>query len=255
MRRNGRNVLVENLFLVGFLAGISRKIEMLGAPPPNAAASAASAVAPTLSGYDIGQNFTSALAIGAAAIVCTLALLAFYFCRYVSLDRGGGGGDSSAASGSSQWSGGGGGGGGAAAAGHLEKIPVVGAGEVAGRIKGGEFCAVCLTDFQQQQSRLDPASDRLRFLPHCSHCFHCDCVDEWLQKHLFCPVCRTSLVAAAATAAGSKSQSTATDTAAAAAAPTPPEQSEQSELQIVIVVDPGARTDRDREVDREETKQ
>uniref|UniRef100_A0A803LUU4 RING-type E3 ubiquitin transferase n=1 Tax=Chenopodium quinoa TaxID=63459 RepID=A0A803LUU4_CHEQI len=46
-------------------------------------------------------------------------------------------------------------------------------------------CAVCLSEFQ------DP--EALRLLPGCSHVFHPRCVDQWLMKHVTCPVCRHSL--------------------------------------------------------------
>ncbi|GAB2224248.1 hypothetical protein Drorol1_Dr00005000 [Drosera rotundifolia] len=47
-------------------------------------------------------------------------------------------------------------------------------------------CAVCLQDFQE--------GDLLRGLPGCRHVFHRDCVDPWLNSHVTCPLCRTSLL-------------------------------------------------------------
>lgn len=46
-------------------------------------------------------------------------------------------------------------------------------------------CVVCLNEFQEQ--------DMLRVLPKCSHAFHLDCIDIWLQGNANCPLCRTSI--------------------------------------------------------------
>ncbi|KAK4573056.1 hypothetical protein RGQ29_031148 [Quercus rubra] len=46
-------------------------------------------------------------------------------------------------------------------------------------------CAVCLNEFQEQ--------DMLRVLPKCSHAFHLDCIDIWLQSNANCPLCRSSI--------------------------------------------------------------
>lgn len=46
-------------------------------------------------------------------------------------------------------------------------------------------CVVCLNDFRDE--------DMLRVLPNCSHGFHLDCIDIWLQKNANCPLCRTSI--------------------------------------------------------------
>lgn len=46
-------------------------------------------------------------------------------------------------------------------------------------------CVVCLHEFQDQ--------DMLRLLPKCSHAFHLDCIDIWLQSNANCPLCRTSI--------------------------------------------------------------
>ncbi|KAH9316223.1 hypothetical protein KI387_024850, partial [Taxus chinensis] len=53
------------------------------------------------------------------------------------------------------------------------------------RSKGSE-CAVCLSDFEDEEV--------LRLLPLCSHAFHRECVDVWLGLHATCPVCRMSLL-------------------------------------------------------------
>ncbi|XP_059630402.1 RING-H2 finger protein ATL16-like [Cornus florida] len=46
-------------------------------------------------------------------------------------------------------------------------------------------CAVCLNDFQ--------VDEKLRIIPNCSHFFHIDCIDVWLQSNANCPLCRTSI--------------------------------------------------------------
>jgi len=45
-------------------------------------------------------------------------------------------------------------------------------------------CPVCLGEFE--------IGDKQRTLP-CFHLFHKDCVDDWLQVHDDCPVCRRSI--------------------------------------------------------------
>ncbi|KAF8703288.1 hypothetical protein HU200_032080 [Digitaria exilis] len=51
--------------------------------------------------------------------------------------------------------------------------------------KGVLECAVCLTAFEDD--------DDLRLLPHCSHAFHPECIDPWLQSRVTCPLCRANL--------------------------------------------------------------
>jgi len=46
-------------------------------------------------------------------------------------------------------------------------------------------CAVCLSEFQQDE--------KLRVIPNCSHVFHIDCIDVWLQNNTHCPLCRRTV--------------------------------------------------------------
>ncbi|MED6185220.1 hypothetical protein PIB30_054927 [Stylosanthes scabra] len=45
-------------------------------------------------------------------------------------------------------------------------------------------CAVCLESLN--------TGDKCRLLPMCKHSFHAQCVDTWLLKTPFCPICRSS---------------------------------------------------------------
>jgi hypothetical protein len=46
-------------------------------------------------------------------------------------------------------------------------------------------CLVCQSEYED--------NDTLRRLP-CGHCFHADCVDQWLTRTDQCPYCRTSII-------------------------------------------------------------
>ncbi|KAG7643140.1 Zinc finger RING-type [Arabidopsis suecica] len=70
----------------------------------------------------------------------------------------------------------------------IESFPTFLYSEVKGvRIgKGGVECAVCLCEFEDDET--------LRLMPPCCHVFHADCVDVWLSEHSTCPLCRADLV-------------------------------------------------------------
>ncbi|GAB2268304.1 hypothetical protein Dimus_003275, partial [Dionaea muscipula] len=53
--------------------------------------------------------------------------------------------------------------------------------------KQGLECAVCLSRFEDIEI--------LRLLPKCKHAFHIDCIDEWLDRHSTCPLCRQAVSA------------------------------------------------------------
>ncbi|KAL0426118.1 UNVERIFIED_CONTAM: putative RING-H2 finger protein ATL21A [Sesamum radiatum] len=48
----------------------------------------------------------------------------------------------------------------------------------------GVMCPICLADYHP--------NDTIRCIPECEHCYHSDCIDEWLRMQNTCPVCRNS---------------------------------------------------------------
>ncbi|PWA39493.1 zinc finger, RING/FYVE/PHD-type [Artemisia annua] len=52
--------------------------------------------------------------------------------------------------------------------------------------KNGLECSVCLSAFEDVEV--------LRLLPKCKHAFHIDCIDQWLEKHSTCPLCRVKVI-------------------------------------------------------------
>ncbi|XP_071735900.1 putative RING-H2 finger protein ATL21A [Rutidosis leptorrhynchoides] len=46
-------------------------------------------------------------------------------------------------------------------------------------------CPICLSDYNVKET--------VRCIPECQHCFHVDCIDDWLKKNGTCPICRNSL--------------------------------------------------------------
>ncbi|CAL5331808.1 hypothetical protein CsSME_00013015 [Camellia sinensis var. sinensis] len=47
-----------------------------------------------------------------------------------------------------------------------------------------DTCSICLSEYR--------AKEMVRCIPACKHCFHADCIDEWLRLNGTCPVCRNS---------------------------------------------------------------
>ncbi|KAH1079569.1 hypothetical protein AAZX31_19G240900 [Glycine max] len=45
-------------------------------------------------------------------------------------------------------------------------------------------CTICLSEYKTK--------DTIRCIPECAHCFHAECIDEWLRMNSTCPVCRNS---------------------------------------------------------------
>lgn len=46
-------------------------------------------------------------------------------------------------------------------------------------------CSICYTDFLNNEIMIE--------LPKCSHLFHNQCILDWLQSHLLCPICRSNI--------------------------------------------------------------
>ncbi|XVE64374.1 hypothetical protein DITRI_Ditri07aG0095900 [Diplodiscus trichospermus] len=45
-------------------------------------------------------------------------------------------------------------------------------------------CPICLSEYSPKET--------LKVIPQCQHCFHADCIDEWLRLNATCPICRNS---------------------------------------------------------------
>ncbi|XP_047340295.1 putative RING-H2 finger protein ATL21A [Impatiens glandulifera] len=65
----------------------------------------------------------------------------------------------------------------------IQSYPIVIIGE-SGLSPGlnNKICPICLSEFL--------AKETVRFIPDCTHCFHSECIDEWLHLNPSCPVCR-----------------------------------------------------------------
>ncbi|XAR53363.1 hypothetical protein NMG60_11021896 [Bertholletia excelsa] len=63
----------------------------------------------------------------------------------------------------------------------IESLPFFKFSSLRGSREGLE-CAVCLSKFEDIEI--------LRLLPKCKHAFHINCIDQWLEKHSSCPLCR-----------------------------------------------------------------
>lgn len=49
----------------------------------------------------------------------------------------------------------------------------------------GTECPVCLSVFAEREE--------VKQLSVCKHSFHASCIDQWLNSHSSCPVCRASI--------------------------------------------------------------
>ncbi|TKY74109.1 putative RING-H2 finger protein ATL21A [Spatholobus suberectus] len=50
--------------------------------------------------------------------------------------------------------------------------------------KGDKTCSICLSEYMPKET--------VKTIPECGHCFHAQCIDEWLPLNASCPICRTS---------------------------------------------------------------
>ncbi|GAB4824876.1 hypothetical protein Ancab_007747 [Ancistrocladus abbreviatus] len=66
---------------------------------------------------------------------------------------------------------------------ELEKLPCLDYKTAEKGASNPVDCTVCLESFK--------LGDKCRLLPNCQHCFHAHCIDPWLMKTPFCPICRT----------------------------------------------------------------
>ncbi|KAM3282509.1 hypothetical protein P3S67_026154 [Capsicum chacoense] len=46
------------------------------------------------------------------------------------------------------------------------------------------ICPICLADYHPKET--------VKCIPECEHCFHAECIDEWLKIKGTCPVCRNN---------------------------------------------------------------
>ncbi|KAJ0250900.1 E3 ubiquitin-protein ligase ATL42 [Hirschfeldia incana] len=63
----------------------------------------------------------------------------------------------------------------------IESLPMFSFSALKGSKQGLE-CSVCLSKFESVEI--------LRLLPKCRHAFHIGCIDQWLEQHATCPLCR-----------------------------------------------------------------
>ncbi|CAN0839509.1 Probable E3 ubiquitin-protein ligase ATL44 [Linum grandiflorum] len=63
----------------------------------------------------------------------------------------------------------------------MMKLGCVQYGSAETETKSGE-CAICLEDYN--------VGEPCRIMPSCRHMFHVDCIDNWLNMKISCPLCR-----------------------------------------------------------------
>lgn len=68
---------------------------------------------------------------------------------------------------------------------EIRSLPVVLCRREAAEEEEDKECCICLGGFEE--------GDKMKVLPPCSHCYHCECVDRWLKNESSCPLCRVSI--------------------------------------------------------------
>lgn len=59
--------------------------------------------------------------------------------------------------------------------------------EGSNEVGNDEACSICLAEFESEDLVSQP--------PKCSHVFHTDCIDKWVERNNFtCPLCRSLLL-------------------------------------------------------------
>ncbi|XP_021682263.2 putative RING-H2 finger protein ATL21B [Hevea brasiliensis] len=67
----------------------------------------------------------------------------------------------------------------------MESYPKIVLGESRRLPKPGDnTCSICLSEYNPKET--------LKSIPECHHCFHADCIDEWLRLKASCPIRRNS---------------------------------------------------------------
>ncbi|KAM7496838.1 hypothetical protein LguiA_021252 [Lonicera macranthoides] len=47
-------------------------------------------------------------------------------------------------------------------------------------------CVICLSEFEERET--------VKMIPYCRHVFHPECIDTWLESHVSCPLCRSTII-------------------------------------------------------------
>ncbi|XP_018833135.2 RING-H2 finger protein ATL57-like [Juglans regia] len=66
----------------------------------------------------------------------------------------------------------------------LQALPVYPHGGINEKYYETMDCAICLGEFQGEET--------VKVIPFCKHVFHPHCIDTWLYSHVTCPVCRAT---------------------------------------------------------------
>ncbi|KAJ4850497.1 hypothetical protein Tsubulata_011959 [Turnera subulata] len=137
--------------------------------------------------YGLYSRFDPAMEIVMVVLICAFFLVGIFsvFIRHCTESSSAGSARRRRLTSGLGWGSGGGGGGGGLAPSVIDTFPTFVYSAVKGIKMGGLECAVCLSEFGDEET--------LRLLPRCDHVFHPQCIDAWLSSHVTCPVCRANL--------------------------------------------------------------